>query len=117
MPRCTGRTSARLSAGCGIRAIEISSSWRRHLKFRCRSLSLALSESRRAVRVRREPEQVQALLKVAGRNRALLATAIMAGGLRVSELTHLQWRNLDLKAGVLRVPVSKTAAGLREIAP
>jgi integrase len=61
-------------------------------------------------------EQVQTLLKVAGRNRALLATAIMAGGLRVSELTHLQWWNLDLKAGVLRVPVSKTAAGHREIA-
>ncbi len=67
-------------------------------------------------RTRLSGEQVQALLKVAGRNRALLATAIMAGGLRVSELTHLQWKNLDLKAGVLRVPVSKTAAGLREIA-
>lgn len=65
-------------------------------------------------RTRLSGEQVQALLKVAGRNRALLATAIMAGGLRVSELTHLQWKNLDLKAGVLRVPVSKTAAGLLE---
>jgi integrase len=40
----------------------------------------------------------------------------MASGLRVSELTHLQRKNLDLKTGVLRVPVSKTAAGLREIA-
>ncbi len=67
-------------------------------------------------RTRLSGEQVQALLKVAGPNRALLATAIMAGGLRVSELTHLRWRDLDLKAGILRVPVSKTAAGLREVA-
>jgi len=40
----------------------------------------------------------------------------MAGGLRVSELTHLQWKNLCPKARVLRVPVSKTAAGHRGIA-
>jgi len=66
-------------------------------------------------RTRLSAGQVQALLKVAGSNRALLATAIMAGGLRVSELTHLRWRDLDLKAGILRVPVSKTAAGLREV--
>jgi integrase len=67
-------------------------------------------------RTRLRGDQVQALFKVAGKHRALLATAVMAGGLRVSELTHLQWKNLDLKARVLRVPVSKTAAGHREIA-
>ena len=34
-----------------------------------------------------EAEQVAAILEVAGEDRALLATAIMAGGLRVSEVT------------------------------
>jgi integrase len=45
----------------------------------------------------------------------LLATAIMAGGLRVSELTHLRWRDLDLRQGVLNVAASKTAAGVRQV--
>jgi integrase len=67
-------------------------------------------------RTRLSGHQVQALFKVAGKHRALVATAVMASGLRVSELTHLQWKNLDLKARVLWVPVSKTAAGQREIA-
>jgi integrase len=40
----------------------------------------------------------------------------MAGGLRVSELTHLRWRDLDLANGVLRVEVSKTDAGVRTVA-
>ena len=38
-------------------------------------------------RARLEAEQVTALLQAAGQHRALLATAVMAGGLRVSELT------------------------------
>lgn len=59
--------------------------------------------------------QVQILLRAAGRNRALLATAIMGGGLRVSELTHLRWRDLDLREGVLTVATSKTAAGVRRV--
>ena len=37
----------------------------------------------------------------------------MAGGLRVSELINLRWRDVDLTAATLQVPVSKTEAGLR----
>jgi len=66
-------------------------------------------------RARLSGEQVQVLLRAAGPHRALLATAIMAGGLRVSELTHLRWRDLDLEAAVLNVVVSKTAAGIRQV--
>jgi integrase len=76
-------------------------------------------------------EQVRVLLASAGghyrrdrdffepRDRALLGTAIMAGGLRVSEVTGLRWRDLDLAGGWLTVAQSKTAAGLRrvELAP
>lgn len=39
----------------------------------------------------------------------------MAGGLRVSELTHLRWRDIDLREGMLSVAVSKTAAGVRQV--
>jgi integrase len=66
-------------------------------------------------RARLTGEQVQALLRVAGSHRALLATAIMAGGLRVSELTHLRWRDLNLLEGMLNVAASKTAAGVRQV--
>jgi integrase len=66
-------------------------------------------------RARLSGEQVQVLLEAAGRSRALLATAIMAGGLRVSELTHLRWRDLDLRTGSLPVAGSKTAAGIRRV--
>lgn len=66
-------------------------------------------------RARLTGEQVQMLLRVAGEHQALLATAIMAGGLRVSELTHLRWRDLDLHQGVLNVAASKTAAGVRQV--
>ncbi len=62
-----------------------------------------------------EAEQVAALLEGAGEHRALLATAILAGGLRVSELTGLRWRDVNLAAGRLRVAASKTAAGRREV--
>jgi len=62
-----------------------------------------------------EAEQVAALLEAAGEHRALLATAILAGGLRVSELTALRWRDVNLAAGRLRVVASKTAAGVREV--
>ncbi len=66
-------------------------------------------------RARLTGEQVQVLLRASGSNRTLLATAIMAGGLRVSELTHLRWRDVDLQEGVLNVAVSKTAAGVRQV--
>jgi len=66
-------------------------------------------------RARLTGEQVQILLRVAGPHRALLATAIMAGGLRVSELTHLRWRDVDLHNGLLNVAASKTAAGVRQV--
>lgn len=39
----------------------------------------------------------------------------MAGGLRVTELTHLRWRDLDLRDGLLNVAASKTAAGVRRV--
>jgi integrase len=60
-------------------------------------------------------EQVAALLRAAGKHRALLATAIMAGGLRASELTGLRWRDVDLAGGWLNVAASKTDAGLRRV--
>jgi integrase len=66
-------------------------------------------------RTRLSGEQVQALLRAAESNRALLATAIMAGGLRVSELTHLRWRDIDLREGTLSVTASKTSAGVRAV--
>jgi len=66
-------------------------------------------------RARLHGEQVQVLLQHAGRHRALLATAIIAGGLRVSELVNLRWRDIDLPGAVLHVPVSKTEAGVRPV--
>ena len=66
-------------------------------------------------RARLTGEQVQVLLQAAGEHRTLIATAIMAGGLRVSELTHLRWRDLDLREGLLNVAASKTAAGVRQV--
>ncbi len=74
---------------------------------------VAKLKERPPVRSRMQGHQVQVLLQHAGRYRALLATAIMAGGLRVSELVNLRWRDVDLTAATLRVPVSKTEAGLR----
>ncbi len=56
-----------------------------------------------------------ALLEAAGEHRVLLTTAILAGGLRVSKLTGLRWRDVNLAAGRLRVAASKTAAGVREV--
>ncbi len=67
-------------------------------------------------RARLNGTQVQALIVGAGRNRTLLATAIMAGGLRVSELTHLRWRDVHLQDETLIVEVSKTKAGIRQVA-
>ena len=66
-------------------------------------------------RARLTGEQVQVLLQAAGEHRVLIATAIMAGGLRVSELTHLRWRDVDLREGLLNVAASKTAAGVRQV--
>lgn len=66
-------------------------------------------------RERLSGEQVQVLLQAAESNRTLIATAIMAGGLRVSELTHLRWRDLDPRGGLLNVVASKTAAGIRQV--
>jgi integrase len=66
-------------------------------------------------RARLTGTQVQTLLQAAGPHRTLIATAIMAGGLRVSELTHLRWRDLDLRDGLLNVAASKTSAGVRQV--
>jgi len=46
--------------------------------------------------------------------RALLATLVLAG-LRIGELTALQWRDLDLAGNRITVRASKTDAGLRQI--
>ena len=61
-----------------------------------------------------EIHEVQALLAAAGRQRALLATMILAG-LRVGELTSLRWRDVDLASGKLSVEDAKTDAGVRVI--
>jgi integrase len=62
-----------------------------------------------------EPHEVQAVLEAARKqHRAVLATMILAG-LRVSELTNLRWRDVDLAGGKLRVVESKTEAGVRVI--
>jgi integrase len=66
-------------------------------------------------RVRLTGPQVQVLLQEAGEHRTLIATAIMAGGLRISELINLRWRDLDLREGILTVTASKTAAGVRQV--
>jgi integrase len=66
-------------------------------------------------RVRLTGPQVQVLLQEAGEHRTLIATAIMAGGLRISELVNLRWRDLDLREGILTVAASKTAAGVRQV--
>jgi integrase len=68
-----------------------------------------------ANRASMSPEQVRALLDAAGSHRVLLATAIMAGGLRASELTGLRWRDVDLAGGCLHVGQSKTEAGVRRV--
>lgn len=74
---------------------------------------VAKLKERPPARARMHGHQVQVLLQRAGRHRVLLATAIMAGGLRVSELINLRWRDVDLTGATLQVPVSKTEAGLR----
>lgn len=66
-------------------------------------------------RARLEAEQVVTLMQVAGEHRALLATAIMAGGLRVSELTALRWRDVNLAEHRLTVADAKSPAGCREV--
>lgn len=72
-------------------------------------------------------QQVEALLGAAGTldaaaredrrhidRRAIIATFVFAG-LRVSELTGLRWRDVDLAAGWLHVEDSKTDAGRRKV--
>ncbi len=71
-------------------------------------------------------EQIAALFHAAGEldrearsngqiaRRALLATLTFAG-LRISELLDLEWRDVDLAAGRLRVRHSKTDAGSRYV--
>lgn len=62
-----------------------------------------------------DARQVEAFLAAAGRHRPLIATALIAGGLRVSELCWLRWEDVNLAGARLRVPRSKTEAGLREV--
>jgi integrase len=46
--------------------------------------------------------------------RALLSTLVFSG-LRIGELTALQWRDVDLAGGRLTVRASKTDAGMRQV--
>ncbi len=62
-----------------------------------------------------DARQARALLDASGRHRPLIATALMAGGLRVSELTALRWRDVSLASATLRVEASKTSAGIRQV--
>jgi integrase len=61
--------------------------------------------------------QVAALLQASPNrtHRAILATAIMAGGLRVSELTGLRRSDLNLAHSTLTVRGTKTAAAARTV--
>jgi integrase len=72
-------------------------------------------KARQPRRASLDARQVAALLSEAGRSRALIATALMAGGLRASELCWLRWRDVSLASATLRVPRSKTEAGEREV--
>ena len=71
-------------------------------------------------------EQIAALLEAAGEldaearsngrmaRRALLSTLVFAG-LRITEALDLEWRDVDLAGGRLRVRASKTDAGVRSV--
>lgn len=62
-----------------------------------------------------ELDEVRSLIDGAGeRHRALIATMTLAG-LRVSELSALRWRDVDLASGRLHVEDSKTDAGRRTV--
>jgi integrase len=62
-----------------------------------------------------ELDEVRSLIDGAGEtHRALIATMILSG-LRVSELTGLRWRDVDLASGRLQVADSKTDAGRRTV--
>jgi integrase len=85
---------------------------------------LALPAGRKALRLKAsrprrgslDARQAAVLLDAMGeRNRTLALTALMAGGLRVSEVTHLRWRDVNLASATLKVIASKTDAGIREV--
>jgi integrase len=58
------------------------------------------------------PEQLPALLKAAGALRPVLAT-LAGAGLRNGEACALDWPDVNLATGTIRVRESKTAAGVR----
>jgi integrase len=85
-----------------------------------------LLKERKPTRSYLQPDQAAALLSAAGkldaearerdtgRRRPLLATLTLAG-LRISEALDLRWREVNLDARRLRIAVSKTDAGVREV--
>jgi integrase len=60
-----------------------------------------------------EPHEAQAVLDAGGKKHRPLIATMMLAGLRVGELIALRWRDVDLAAGTLRIPESKTDAGVR----
>lgn len=72
---------------------------------------------RRRVKVQRvqrswvEPEQLLALLDAADRYHRPVIATLAGGGLRVGEALALDWRDVNLATGVLRVGQAKTDAG------
>jgi integrase len=59
-----------------------------------------------------DPEQLPALLEAAGAMRPVLAT-LAGAGLRNGEACALDWRDVNLATGTIRVRESKTDAGVR----
>jgi len=71
-------------------------------------------KAERPTRTWLELDEVTSLIDAAGDHRALLATMTL-GGLRVSELTALRWRDVDLAGRRITVADSKTDAGRRVV--
>lgn len=68
------------------------------------------NSNRRALTI----DEIQKLLKVSGRYRAIWL-CFLTTGLRRSELVNLKWDDIDFKRGVITVKASKTDTGIRII--
>lgn len=133
-----GRTFVRPSQACGPRAINMTlvllgSILERAVERELIDRNPARGKDRRVrERAPTRPQldaagQIAALLEAASdldhnaqeqakhiERRTMLATLVFAG-LRIGELQHLRWRDVDLATGWLRVGDSKTDAGRRRV--